>query len=192
MVIRAVDRVEPRGLVNTALVSDTILLWTEDPENQAAAMSVAMAMGNLFRDFLEAESIPLCGAMTLGDLHVDRRRNLFVGASIVEAYLWEKKQDWLGAIVTPSLEPTIRGLLSGAPPWAEDLFIAYPAPLKDGHRQVHLCIDWLRDFRNWPVFLNAAFFPLGQEETTHPIFRKFRNTADFCEFCAARREETPE
>ena len=73
------------------------------------------------------------------------------------------------------------------PAWASELFVEYPAPMKSGPRERHLCLDWQRDHRNWQAFLEAAFF---RYEVTHSIYTKYRNTAEFCEYCAERAQQS--
>lgn len=192
LVLSAVGRVVPRGSVETALVSDTIILWAPEPSKDIAVFSVAMAMGNLFRDFLEEECLPVRGALVYGDLHVDRTRNLLVGAAIVDGYRLEQTQDWMGAVVAPSLVPSLDQTPATAPEWARELFIRYPAPLRDGVRVEQLCLNWIRDYERCPEFLEMGFFPLGVDKATHSVYRKYRNTLEFCSYCKAQsqREST--
>ena len=87
--------------VFSACFSDTFLLFSGGDSQDDFAW-----VNRVFREFcceMISKEWPLRGAIGFGQLYADRTKNLFLGSGIINAhkYAEEKKQDWIGVVVTP-------------------------------------------------------------------------------------------
>ncbi|MGI6356283.1 MAG: hypothetical protein ACOX6W_14495, partial [Lentisphaeria bacterium] len=144
--------------LNFSLISDSILIWTEDDEFRT------------FRNLLEVISelllygikngFPLRGAMTYGEIivHKDDKKDprqfftneAIYGKAVIEAISLEKIQEWSGCVISPSAwgkicEKWCRIITgyddSNAYFNKSPLLTWYPIPLKNGS-QPGIAINW--------------------------------------------------
>jgi hypothetical protein len=115
--LSADDRVRERDLTLGHLhFSDTRMLWTppmdtEDGDFNVLAFShICNTVANLIALAL-INGVPLRGGLALGECYINPAKQLAVGQPIVDAYLLEQEQEWLGAAV--SIRAPRRGVRSG-------------------------------------------------------------------------------
>ena len=85
--------------------SDTIMLWTPrfnpaNPDLNAEMFShICRSVSNLIALAL-INGIPLRGGLAGGECYIDPVKQIVVGQPIVDAYLLEREQEWLGAAIS--------------------------------------------------------------------------------------------
>jgi hypothetical protein len=95
--------------VFTHWFSDSFLFYTSD----SSAESYPCIEQESRHFFIGAiyKRIPIRGALTIGELYVDKDNNIFVGPAVIDAYEYAEKQDWLGFILTPNARNKLRKLI---------------------------------------------------------------------------------
>lgn len=88
--------------VNYVVFSDSIVL-TAKGAGDASFLEVARGCSNLFAALL-AQGIALRGAITFGEIFRSSvGESVFVaGRAVIDAYQYERQQDWVGVMVAPS------------------------------------------------------------------------------------------
>lgn len=116
----------PRGArqwrIGTTIFSDTILMWCDD--NRTALDTFLAAAGVLVAAAIDAKW-PLRGGIAYGEAVLSTRDRVFVGRAIVDAYLMEQSQQWVGAAFHPTCleHATLAHFLTG-----HDAVTKYPVP----------------------------------------------------------------
>lgn len=44
---------------------------------------------------------PLCGALSFGLFHAEKKENIYIGPAFIDAYQYVEKQEWIGLVITP-------------------------------------------------------------------------------------------
>ena len=87
--------------------SDTFVFYTEDDSGGSYKWIQSVAK-NFIRGCLDGNPfIPLRGAITCGELHVEKDRNIFFGKAFIEAHEIAEVQDWIGLVLTKTAEERI-------------------------------------------------------------------------------------
>ena len=126
-----------------AVFSDSILLWSRVVDQRVAPhyeSTFFLFVASLFGEALKLE-LPLRVGIAFGDCVIQQERSLYLGAPIVNAYLTEEAQDWIGVACHPSCF---------AAPGSESLevlgtLVRYPIPLKDSKAisdEPQHTVDW--------------------------------------------------
>lgn len=83
----------------TVVMSDTIMLWAEDDLDKVCTLVTScahlMAHSNSY-------NWPLRGAIAFGEAVMDASEGIFVGQPIIDAYMAEQAQNWVGVAVHPN------------------------------------------------------------------------------------------
>jgi hypothetical protein len=125
--------------------------------------------------------IPLRGAITKGDVFIEK--DVFVGKAIVDAYLMEQQQEWVGCWVADDCvsEP----VAAAAATVLSNALVQYRIPLKSGRVRSRWAVNWasLLMLRNedLEVGVRSRFFlddPTSQDAPWE-VERKIRNTLAF-------------
>ena len=140
-----------QATVNSLLVSDSILLWTDDdlPES---FNNIVTAVRSLIA-FSVIDGILLRGAISVGPLTVilnqlpsqthSFQHSLF-GKAIVYAVQAEKSQDWAGCMITePAMECYETGCTGEKTLMEKKVVVPYPIPMKGGEEAAGYVIDWV-------------------------------------------------
>lgn len=85
--------------VSAIVLSDSIYAWTDDTAD--AGVSLVTACGWIVAEALR-QGIPVRGGIARGDAIVDETSNAFLGQPLVDAYVTEQAQEWLGVAIHPS------------------------------------------------------------------------------------------
>jgi len=122
---------------------------------------------------------PIRGAVSYGEFYVNDKENIYLGKSLIEAYEWEKEQDWAGAILSPSCEQwLIRNNLMG-PILESEYIVPYHVPLKNKEHKEYYAV-------NWPAIVS-----LKKKEAIEAIERSFQlNNYEQSEAVQRKMEET--
>jgi hypothetical protein len=96
--------------VKSVVFSDSIVLTTNDPRPESL-FAIAGACSRLLCDLLETD-IALRGAIAYGEFNRSSvGESVFVaGRALIDAYEWERKQDWIGIMIAPSALKTVPNL----------------------------------------------------------------------------------
>lgn len=110
--------------------SDTLLLWCED--NASAATAFFSSCAYLLKASVELE-MPLRGGIAYGETICDVRSGICLGQAVVDAYLTEQSQDWVGAALHSSCMQRRSWL---------DSVVAYQVPTKPGGFVLSHALTW--------------------------------------------------
>jgi hypothetical protein len=140
-----------QATVNSLLVSDSILIWTDDCRTESF-INIVTAVRNLIA-FSVIDRILLRGAIAVGPLTVvlnqlpsqthSFQHSLF-GKAIVDAVQAEKSQDWAGCMITEPAMECFKTGCAGEKTLIEKKVIApYSIPMKGGIEASGYVIDWV-------------------------------------------------
>lgn len=86
--------------VGLAWFSDTVLIFANDGSPEASR-DVLETVGWLLLSTMLRTQIRLRAGVDYGELYVDEENAIYVGKSLVRAYLLQDAQDWAGGALTP-------------------------------------------------------------------------------------------
>jgi len=89
--------------IESVIFSDSIVLTTKD-DVPDSLIAIAEGCSRLMFELLNA-NIPIRGAISHGEFvrsSVDEKSVFVAGRAVIDAYKFEKKQDWIGIMVAPS------------------------------------------------------------------------------------------
>lgn len=124
--------------VEKGYFSDTFLLWAD---HEVFRLPAFMQMCiDLFCYSLEL-GIPLRGGLGVGDAHMDKTKNIYLGPALIDAAEAEEAQHWLGISCGTSFNQ--KG------PFDPRLMLAYTKHQKPGtdYKLPGLVLDWPRRWR---------------------------------------------
>lgn len=98
------------------LFSDSLVLTTDNAEDEDLLCLIA-AISEISFNLLVQLNVPVCGCVSIGSFEkeIDNKNMIITGKPIVEAIEYEKKQNWIGVMVSPSVlksKPDIRSKIS--------------------------------------------------------------------------------
>ncbi len=157
-------------------LSDTIVVSSLGPVQKALAYHCVLAAQATALAF--TKGIPLRGAISYGNFHIENESNLdttlLIGPAVDEVASWYEAADWIGVVLTPSA--SFRW-------YQEDLkrsyVVEYPVPIKGQGKQTMKCVDWLRYVNEG--LLRKGFIDMASV-ITPDIAAKYQNTLDFCQY----------
>jgi hypothetical protein len=80
--------------------SDTFLIYSSD-DGAASFAQIEQAARWIVNLNLQMH-IPLCGAISYGEVYIDREDNIYIGNPLNEAYLHGENQNWIGLLLCRS------------------------------------------------------------------------------------------
>lgn len=81
--------------------SDTFVIYSQsESEREFALIEQA---SRLFFQKLILQQIPVRGALSVGKLYTQKKKNIILGQALIEAYEYGENQKWLGFLLTPSV-----------------------------------------------------------------------------------------
>ncbi len=157
-VLSKVDGIECLGpdirqaTVNSLLVSDSILIWTDDNSAESFG-NIVNAVRSLLA-FSMIDGIPLRGAISIGPIssvlnqlptQAHNFQHSLFGRAIVDAAALEKKQEWSGCEISKAAIETYK---ENCPDWRSlienKLITLYPVPRKSESVETDdYVIDWV-------------------------------------------------
>jgi hypothetical protein len=173
------------------LVSDSILIWTDDCRAESF-VHIVTAVRSLLA-FSVIDRILLRGAISVGPLtmvlnHWPSQTHSFqhslFGRAIVDAVEAEKAQQWVGCMVTPNaIECYKTGCAGGDSLIEKNVVVRYPIALKEGKESDGYVIDWVNHSQAGIDFqwVTGAFGPSPRTSPAEfeKIKRKLANTLKF-------------
>jgi hypothetical protein len=165
-----------------AYFSDTVLIWTKYD-----IPIIESFLDSILEFFCEAliMGIPLRGCVTFGKAIMDSERSIFLGEPIIEGYLGEGAQSWVGVSFGPSLSRY---------PWLGALrhVIPFNRQIKDGKEKLvkPLVLDWPRRWRE-SFALRHGRSPNAQLNllNTDSRFSRYYTTAQLMIFDSEQNQE---
>ena len=189
-----------QATVNSLLVSDSILIWTDDNAAESFC-DIVKAVQSLLA-FSMIDGIPLRGAISIGALtsvlnqlptkNHNFQHSLF-GKAIVDAAEAEKKQDWSGCEITKdAIEFYKSKCSSGESLITNKLILNYPVPRKEGemetqgyvinwtnHPQAGIDSNTVKDAFAPPFDPNTVEWEKFKKDEWPKVERKLKNTLKF-------------
>ena len=194
-----------------ALVSDGLLLihpTTDELRDLEMSLRRTIEIFNALSCICSQNDIWVRGAFSFGDCYLENHDAglIMLGAPIVEAFEWEKKQQWIGAILAPSAmqlldqmgeragkvwTDPIYGPLGGGlgeeRSASNSLLARYNVPLKDGETYNTYAV-------NPSCFPNHILVPQFKTPTQNKndapdVTAKIKNTLDYFAHIAANSRE---
>ena len=102
---------EWNGRVFACWGSDTFVFYTSDDSIQSFNAISAAAIHFCCRLLLHS-IFTFRGALGTGQFYADKQNNVFLGSAFIDAYKYAEKQNWIGFVVTPSVENKVSGIKS--------------------------------------------------------------------------------
>jgi hypothetical protein len=111
--------------------SDTFIVFSRR-DSLREFHQIEMIGRNFFLELLLAH-IPSRGALSHGRLYSQKRKNIFLGQALIDAYEYGEKQDWLGFLLSPTVSKGLsdKGALTG-PPDRDNVLALYSHQLPNG------------------------------------------------------------
>jgi hypothetical protein len=181
--------------------SDTIMLWTprldtdESAFNGHAFFHLCGTVNNLIALAL-VNGVALRGGLAMGECYLDHAKQLAVGKAIINAYLLEQEQEWLGAAVAGEQLGEL-AVFNDFEDWSG--LVSYPVPTKTSSSRALFALDWTHIARLpdkvsqklWNMNARAATeqaLSIGLAAARHEAaYRKWKNAAEFFQHQSRRR-----
>lgn len=107
--------------------SDSILFFCSD-DSRASFACIDLEIRHFFSWALWMKW-PLRGALTDGELYVDKTENIYLGQAIIDAHKYTEKQDWIGLVITPMAQSRLEEIDSKFAR-TNDVYTDYDVPIK--------------------------------------------------------------
>jgi len=183
-------------------ISDTILLmrrpdW-ELGDRAIAEANAVIEMANYVCKMIKINSawgVPLRAAIAFGECLISiGEQHALLGLATGEASAWERQQEWIGGMLTPS---AVAALLEGGEmarqkhgpdlPRYPNTLIAYPIPLKADCPTLptpQIALNWITGNTSGMSFLIPAKIPDDpSDDLPEDVRRKHLNTRAFAKHC---------
>ena len=185
---------KPNPKIHSLLISDTLLLFSEVDNEKSfkyvtgnIAETICAGMGFSITNI---RPMRFRGAISWGDFYYDEAENFFFGPAYNEAVEWEKKQEWIGAILTPSCATFVQ-----QKGYDQSQFVEYEAPIKEIIKEGAkcetiinptrcLCVNWTTGFACENVRYDEINHSLYN--STEEIRNKLENTHEFYKYCRTK------
>lgn len=181
--------------------SDTILLWSATPkEHDHYVFAFFFTLTSFMRTAL-LHGLPLRVGVAFGGTVIDPRKGIYIGRPIVEAYITEQRQDWMGGAFHPSCfrapkSERLRVRRLSDMECMDAVAVRYPVPVNKKNLPgpaLNWAIDWPGFMIGFPILERSITKTLRQSRHT-PYAQKWQNTMHYFEHRKAvwkRFWETP-
>jgi hypothetical protein len=197
--------------VNSLIISDSIILWTEDLKYNSF-FNLLLTVRAILSEGMRC-GIPLRGALVVGPLSVmeerlesnlDNLKLTCIGKSIVEAYLLAEKQSWSGCVITneaiEEYELSILAFKASQTKYSNDridqallltslerklLLKKYLVPLKNERLIEKIVVNWVNEFNpKWhSSAIRNSFNKYNKPTDNWNVETIIRNTISFANDC---------
>jgi hypothetical protein len=188
--------------IYSAVISDTILLvrrpdW-EDGNTAIAEAGAVVWLAQYVCKVIKINSlhgIRLRSAISFGECIVTiGGRPALLGAPTGEASAWERRQEWIGGMLTPSAVSALRRGREAAKQINGDDFepnyfnclVQYPVPIKQGCAtppEPQIALNWITGLIPGPILFKADVPAKARDDAPEHVKRKVANTIEFAEHC---------
>jgi len=125
---------------------------------------------------------PLRGALTTGELYIDKIQNIFIGQAIIDAHEYTEKQDWIGLVITPMARSRVEGFHVTR---INDVYADYDVPIKSKNatnkKAEKLLAFRFAHFPSTYKKFEIEFKKITEKEQDPSIKKKYDNTLKFIE-----------
>ena len=133
------DKRAPQLWADRYIFSDAIVLFSRSNTEQEILRLLVYVWRLL--QFSIIHGLPIRGALAFGEIALLKERSLFVGQPIIDAYLLEEKQQWVGVSIDRSLyELAIQVRTSNRA--LENVIVEYAVPFKGEETERLLVLNW--------------------------------------------------
>ena len=177
--------------VGVAWFSDTVLLYTKSDSDESIRELLATVGWLLFETITEGTTRIRAG-IAYGEAFIDPDNSLYVGKSIVDAYLLEQSQQWVGAALSPSAMERVPEVARTGQ-FADWWVIPYDVPVKGQPPLRTLAVNWNLGIHapGWRfLWSKQSELPTADDwARDESVCKKFVNTKAFhemhCRICRA-------
>ena len=179
------------------VLSDSLVFISGEAPNQPERMAGLEISVALAREFVAAaflHGLPMRGAVSFGDAHFDRKRQVYFGRAFLEAMALEREQEWIGCCLGPSLDVPFREYQAEysrqAEPWkwrvtplgplSRHSIHAYPVPIKGNNPKEQLIVNWAGSIIGKIKVHKAMFSKVLTGNPDHD--RKWENTYTYLDW----------
>lgn len=157
--------------LKTVSFSDSIVIFSKNDSVECFEI-MTNAVSWLFAKALE-QGIPMKGAIALGEMSVNIKRQIFFGQPLIDAYLLEEDVAYYGVVIHNTTEKFLNN--EKVPDSSKDLYINCITPLKSGNIE-HINLnwtDWVSDKKNKDKKVENIKLMKKQRERTSGKPRKY-------------------
>ncbi|MBI5000065.1 MAG: hypothetical protein HZB92_00845 [Euryarchaeota archaeon] len=191
-------------LVNSLIISDSIILWTDDDSSESF-FNIIKGAGILLRNFIIG-GLPLRGCITLGEFSLrysqmrSNRQNIqmtIFGKAITNAYSKTDIQQWVGCTVDNDAikkfrewekkHSTMSNFASIEWFCKLKLLARYKVPLKYGPLEKKYVIDWISNTEITERIIREAFSKHKKTVNDWDVRYKLENTIKFYQFIKMKK-----
>ncbi|OGP55965.1 MAG: hypothetical protein A2Y65_05660 [Deltaproteobacteria bacterium RBG_13_52_11] len=155
------------------IFSDSIILFSLDDTSDNCLKLLLYAWK--FTQLLLGAGVPTRGGITFGEMYINKKKQVFLGKALTEAYVLEQNQQWIGTAIDDSVFrafPVLDEAFKG--PLLQDIFFEYDVPMKNCKTQRVRTLNW-----RWNLVIEAgtrSLFPLSKDRK---IKKKQKNTLKY-------------
>lgn len=169
--------------------SDSILFYSFDDSYQCLTAMLRVC-GEFMNVVICGSLRMLRGAIAHGEFYADPKVNVYVGKALIDAYILEEKQDWLGLSLHESVE-TVKDF-SKAMKEHKGYIVKSLVPLRNNSTKLPYCINWANK-----KYIDASFNAMdsiklcykreleslkGNSKELEKLKRRMKNTKDFLKY----------
>jgi hypothetical protein len=151
-------------ITNILSISDTIAMFTTGSAEKTIEIQAEICAWLL--EYALSQKIPLRGAISYGKYMI--KENIMLGYAVDEAASWYEATDWIGVILTPSAQISIRNKT------LPHIITYSQIPFKIKERNLVQCVDW--KFGDETMLYDVI---IGKGPHTPEIAPKYLNTLAF-------------
>lgn len=194
------------GIIESLMLSDTIIVWTIDDTALSLQHLVSVVSGVIFNAF-SFDNLALRGAISVGEAYIfpDDQvsptlmwNKMVLGKAVIDAHEHEKCQEWAGCVISNEALDRARKNSSNAhfpmKKWEKSNFVEYDVPIKKKCTQQHYAMNWMRTYFEGddPQLKGITDDEIREKFTSYnrDIIRvkdKFENTLKFIRYVESTR-----
>jgi len=110
--------------------SDTILIYSRRDDNDACKKLLQTVGWLIFENMLSPNTRIRAG-ISYGEAFINEQEEIYIGKAIVDAYMLEKKQKWIGGALSKKVEERYGDYLATLNP-IESWVVPYDVPVENG------------------------------------------------------------
>ena len=128
------------------VISDSIILISED-DSLDSFMKLILYVWR-FSQYCLCFDMPVRGAVTFGEMFVDRRENITIGKPLTKAHKLEKEQNWIGIVIDDTVVDSFPDFFSNLNDLWSMLLYKYNVPFKKEKTKNMHTINWRFNFKS--------------------------------------------
>jgi len=159
--------------------SDSFVFFAPDDGSVASFCRVKHASEEFFIKMIEI-NIPFRGALTNGEFYVDKKKNIFVGSGLNNAYNCAEKQDWIGFALAPESYKKLQERTADLEEYLKN-YVEYDVPIKikEERRKERLFAFRLHRYENIEQTIERMLKEAQSRYKQDCDVEKYKNTLEF-------------